>query len=210
MELLMALGVTAMVGSVVASPAPGSAAEELLRRVEARQHAASGLTARFVQTYKSGLLGREVVESGNVSVKAPGRMLWEYKQPEKKTFVSDGRTFYFYVPADRQVIVRDQAGEKGVAALLLSGGEVSRGFAVELQPAAAGFQRLRLTPRQADPEVQEVLLDVDEGARIRAIEVRDAQGNRSLFRFESIREGVKLPDRLFRFEIPRGVEVIAG
>jgi outer membrane lipoprotein carrier protein len=209
MELLMALAVTAIVGSIAPAPATDRG-EELLRRVEARHRAAGTLTAHFVQSYTSGLLGRTLVERGTVKVKSPGRMLWEYKEPEKKTFVSDGRTFYFYVPADRQVVIREQAGEKGVAALLLSGGEVLRQFAVETQPGAPGLQRLRLTPRRPDPEVEDVLLDVDDEGRIHAIEVHDAQGNRSVFRFDSIREGVSLPDRLFRFEVPKGVEVITG
>jgi outer membrane lipoprotein carrier protein len=209
MELLMALGVTAIMGTVATAPSdPG---EEFLRRVEARHRAAGTLTARFVQSYTSGLIGRTLVERGTVSIKSPGRMLWEYKDPEKKTFVSDGRAFYFYVPADRQVVIREQAGEKGVAALLLSGGEAVGQFAVEVRPgAAAGLTRLRLVPRRPDPEVEDVLLDVDDQARIHAIEVHDAQGNRSQFQFDSIREGVSLPDRLFRFEIPKGVEVIAG
>ena len=72
------------------------------------------------------------------------------------------------------------------------------------------MQRLRLTPKKADPEVERVFLDVDQGDRIRAVRVRDAQGNESLFEFDDIHENVGLPDRLFRFEVPRGVEVVAG
>ena len=30
-------------------------------------------------------------------------MRWEYKNPEEKLFVSDGKTVFLYVPADRQV-----------------------------------------------------------------------------------------------------------
>ena len=43
-----------------------------------------------------------------------------------------------------------------------------------------------------------------------AVAVRDAQGNESRFAFEGIKENVGLPDRLFRFQIPEGVEVVAG
>ena len=77
-------------------------------------------------------------------------------------------------------------------------------------PPAPGMQRLRLTPKKADPEVERVFLDVDPGDRIRAVRVRDAQGNESLFEFDGIRENVGLPERLFRFEVPRGVEVVTG
>jgi outer membrane lipoprotein carrier protein len=104
-----AIAIRALLAHPVLLPlAEASPAESLVRRLEAHQARVGDLTARFVQTYRSGVLGREVVERGRVSIKRPGRMLWEYKDPEKKTFVADGKTFYFYVPADRQVIVRDQ------------------------------------------------------------------------------------------------------
>jgi outer membrane lipoprotein carrier protein len=229
-ELVAALGVTAVLlasvpvlaaaeppaaptaSSSLSSAAAPDAANALARRIGQRHQRVADLTARFVQTYRSGMLAQEVVERGVVSLKRPGRMLWEYKDPEKKTFVSDGKTFYFYVPADRQVIVRDQAGQRGIPALLLSGrDDLLEEFDAALEPPpASGLQRLRLTPRKADPEVERVFLDVDGADRIRAVRVRDVQGNESRFEFDAIRENVGLPDRLFRFEVPRGVEVIAG
>lgn len=213
-ELVAALGLTGAILGLQGAPAAATVgpAQALARRIEQRHQRVADLTARFVQTYRSGLLSQEVVERGVLSLKRPGRMLWEYRDPEKKTFVSDGKTFYFYIPADRQVIVREQAGERGLPALLLSGREdLLRDFDASLEtPPAPGMQRLRLTPKKADAEVERVFLDVDQGDRIRAVRVRDAQGNESRFEFDGIRENVGLPDRLFRFEVPKGVEVVAG
>jgi outer membrane lipoprotein carrier protein len=210
MELLTALTLTGVLAML--APAAADPAQDLARRIEQRHRASSDLTARFVQTYRSSLIGREIVERGVVSIKQPGRMRWEYQRPEKKTFVSDGKTFYFYVPADRQVIIRDQAGDRGVPALLLSGqGDLLQQFEAGMETApAAGRSRLRLVPRKADPEIEKVLVDVDEAARIRSIQVFDAQGNVSRFDFDDIRENVGLKDRLFRFDIPNGVEVVSG
>lgn len=191
---------------------PGApAAEAAARRIEDRHRSVVDLTARFVQTYRSGILGREIVERGNLSLKRPGRMLWEYRDPERKTFVSDGRSFYFYVPADRQVIVRDQAGEQGVAVELLSGRlDILGRFEVALEARPQGGERLKLTPRKPDPDVEQAYVESDPKGRITAIEILDAQGNRSEFRFEAIHENVGLPDTLFRFRIPDGVEVLTG
>mgnify|MGYP003694233875 CR=1 FL=1 len=36
----------------------------------------------------------EVVERGTLAIKKPGRMRWEYKEPEHKLFVSDGKQFF--------------------------------------------------------------------------------------------------------------------
>lgn len=212
MVLLTSLAVS---GALLAAPANAtsslpSPAEALARRIEERHRNVADFTARFVQTYRSGVLGREVSERGNVSVKPPGRMLWEYRDPERKTFVSDGRTFYFYVPADRQVIVREQAGDRGLLGRLLSGGEILGEFDAGLETTPTGGARLRLTPRKPDPDLDRVYIEPDATDRIRSIEIVDAQGNHSQFRFDDMRENVGLSDRLFRFEVPKGVEVISG
>jgi outer membrane lipoprotein carrier protein len=114
------------------------------------------------------------------------------------------------VPADRQVIVKEQAGEQGIPAFLLAGQGILEQFQVFPEPPLPGRERLRLVPRKADPEVERIYLDVDAEARVRAIEVWDVQGGHSRFQFEDVKENVGLPDAQFRFEVPRGVEVVAG
>ena len=94
-----------LLAGLLAQPA---AAKGLIERMEERTRRTTSLTAEFVQTYRSAALGREQVERGTLKIKRPGRMLWEYREPERKTFLSDGKAFYFYVPAERQVIVREQ------------------------------------------------------------------------------------------------------
>jgi len=209
--LLVLLALLGQTPPAAPAPSGGASAEELARRIEARHRTVRDLTARFVQTYRSGLVGREIVESGTLSLKRPGRMRWEYHEPERKTFVSDGQKYYFYVPADRQVVVREQAGDRSVTTLLLTGqADILAEFNVALEPPENGRARLRLTPRRENAEVQQVVLEVDERHLIRAIRVRDAQGSESRFQFEGIRENVGLEDRLFRFDIPRGIEVVKG
>jgi outer membrane lipoprotein carrier protein len=192
--------------------ADAALARSVLERVEKRQAAASDLVARFTQSYRSGMLGREVVERGVVSIKRPGRMRWEYKDPERKLFVSDGKTFYFYVPADRQVIVSEQDEERSLAGRLLSGrGGIADEFAASMEePLEEGVLRVKLVPVRQQPDVQRAFLDVEPTGRIRSILLEDVQGNRTRFRFDSVRENTGLKDELFRFVVPPGVEVIRG
>jgi outer membrane lipoprotein carrier protein len=183
-------------------------AREIVRRLEERQGAVADMTAHFVQTYRSGVLGREIVESGVLSLKPPGRMRFEYREPERKLFVADGEQYFFYVPADRQVITGSQDDGRGVAVRLLSG------RAGILEEFDASFEepggRIVLVPRGSDPDVERVWLEVDESGRIRSIEVVDVQANRSEYRFDEIRENVGLKDGLFQFRVPDGVEVVSG
>jgi outer membrane lipoprotein carrier protein len=202
---------TVLLACLALAPTPTpSNAEALAQRVEQRQRGVQDLQGRFTQSYRSGILGREIVESGTLAVKKPGLMRWEYDDPERKTFVSDGKTFYFYVPADKQVIVRDQSDSRGVTADLLSGHlDILGQFDVGLE-TANGRERLRLVPKKTDGEIERLYLEADASARITAIEIFDAQGNRSRFDFKDMKENVGLSDKLFHFQIPRGVEVVSG
>jgi outer membrane lipoprotein carrier protein len=170
------------------------------------------MVARFTQSYRSGMLGREIVERGTVSIKRPGRMRWEYKDPEAKLFVSDGRTFYFYVPSDKQVVVSEQDASRSLAARLLTGqgGILDEFVAMLEEPLEEDVLRLLLVPRQPHADVERATIDAEPGGRIRSVLLEDAQGNRTRFRFENVRENTGLADGLFRFDPPKGVEVIRG
>ena len=56
----------------------------------------------FIQIFEDPL-NRKQQESGHLYLMRPRMMRWEYQNPEDKLFISDGKTVYFYVPADRQV-----------------------------------------------------------------------------------------------------------
>ncbi|HEY8232880.1 MAG TPA: outer membrane lipoprotein carrier protein LolA [Vicinamibacteria bacterium] len=187
-------------------------ARGLVRAIEEHHARLSDMVARFSQSYRSGMLGREIVERGVVSLKRPGRMRWEYKDPEPKLFLSDGRTFYFYVPADKQVVVSEQDPKHSLAARLLSGaGGILDEFDASLEePLEDGVLRLRLVPRQPQADVERATIDAEPSGRIRSILLEDPQGNRTRFRFEGVRENTGLEERLFRFEPPKGVEVVRG
>jgi len=212
---LLPIVLAALVPAPPAAPAGNSDADlarSLVRRIEERYGRTTDLVARFTQAYRSGMLGREIVERGVVSIKQPGRMRWEYTDPEKKLFVSDGRTFYFYVPADRQVVVSEQDATRSLAARLLSGrGGLLDEFDASLdEPPEDGVFRVKLVPRREQPDVERAFVDVEPSGRIRSILLQDVQGSRTRFRFESVRENTGLKDKLFRFDVPAGVEVVHG
>ncbi len=199
---------------LVAAPVAQSSdsARGLVRAIEQHHARTTDMVARFTQSYRSGMLGREIVERGTVSIKRPSRMRWEYKDPEPKLFVSDGRTFYFYVPADKQVVVSEQDEGRSLAARLLTrpGGILDEFEASLEEPLEEGVLRLRLQPREPQADVERATVDAEPGGRIRSVLLEDAQGNRTRFRFEDVRENTGLADGLFRFEPPKGVEVIRG
>src|SRR5882762_288053 len=85
------------------SPLAGNReAGELASRMEARYRSAKTLQASFLERYvENGAVLR--TEAGTAYFRRPRKMRWEYERPEKDLFLVDGKTAWFYVPADRTV-----------------------------------------------------------------------------------------------------------
>jgi outer membrane lipoprotein carrier protein len=185
--------------------------EALARGLQERYQSIRDFSADFVQTYRAGVLRTQTSESGTVAVKKPGKMHWTYTKPERKELVSDGRKLYWYVPEDKQVIVRDAADEASTPALFLSGkGDIARDFTPSLvDGAVAGAVALKLVPRRSEPEYEYLVVTLDPSSlQIRALTTRDHQGGESAITFSNMKENRGLPDKDFVFTVPRGVTVV--
>jgi outer membrane lipoprotein carrier protein len=186
---------------------------ETARALQQKYDGVKDFTADFTHTYEGGVLKRKSIERGTVQIKKPGRMRWEYTAPEKKTFVSDGRMIYSYVPADKQVIrspVPDGDTATTAVLFLVGKGNLVRDFDVSYaETAIAGAVALRLDPRQKQNDYDWLIVVVDRATlQIRALTAADQQGGRSTFAFTNYRENTGVADNVFAFKIPRGADVI--
>jgi outer membrane lipoprotein carrier protein len=189
--------------------------DELARRIQSRYEGIKDFSASFEQKYAGGALKKQSVERGTVQVKKPGRMRWEYVEPERKLFVSDGRRLYAHVPADKQVIVSAVPGDDQATTpvLFLAGkGNLTRDFTVastSVAGAPAGTVAIKLVPRRREQEYDWLALVVDaQSLALRMLVAGDSQGGTSSFTFSNMKENVGLADSLFTFRIPRGTDVI--
>ncbi len=161
-------------------------------------------------------------------------MRWEYERPENDLFLVDGKTAWFYVPADHTVTrvpAKQSADLRTPLALLAGEMKVSRICSrVELadaeKPLREGDAVLRCKVRGEkqnaasadDPDsvlggggTDAVFFEVarDSGELVRLI-VRQAGGIEVEFRFENWRFDPALPDTMFRFQPPTGVAIVNG
>lgn len=201
------------------APAPRSpqdsaspAAQDIAAALQKKYDGVRDFTADFVHDSQGGLLRTKQTESGVVQVKKPGKMRWDYRKPEPKVFVSDGRRIYLYVPADNQVIISPVPDEDQAttAVLFLVGkGNLTRDFTVTFADGASpGTYALRLEPRLPERDYDWLQIVVDRGTmQIRSLSAADSQGGRSTFQFSNFKENVGLSDKTFEFKIPRGADV---
>jgi outer membrane lipoprotein carrier protein len=191
-------------------------APELAQALQKKYDTIRDFSADFTHTYQGGALKRRLTERGRVVIKKPGKMRWDYTDPERKAFISDGTRMYFYIPADKQVIVSPVPtdDEATTPALFLMGkGRLTTDFTPSLVELPAGLPAgslaLKLLPKSRQPEYDWLVLAVDPATLvIRGLVTGDAQGGTSTFSFANMKENVGPADNQFEFKPPRDVDVV--
>lgn len=198
---------------LLAPPQPRPTATDAARALQQKYDRVKDFTADFTHLYEGGVLKKKTSEHGTVVIKKPGMMRWDYSEPEKKEFVSDGHKIYSYVPADKQVVISTMppGDEATTAVLFLTGkGNLTRDYDVSYaEGAPPDAWALKLEPRRKQRDYDWLILVVDRATlRIRALTAADQQGGTSTFTFTNYRENTGVPDKAFEFRIPRGADVI--
>jgi outer membrane lipoprotein carrier protein len=185
-------------------------------RVQRVYDEASALRCEFVQLYRSGTTGKITEASGELRLKKPGKMRWDYQNPDKKLYVSDGGTVYWYIPAERQVtkMSLEQADQEQTQIMFLTGrGNLNRDFEVtqeQLQESLySGSYLLHLAPKREE-DFDYIVLEVNPSDfYVERMIVVDTFGNSTDYRFLDIRPA-QISDTEFEFTVPKGVEVFEG
>lgn len=188
--------------------------KEIIKKVESRMAYIKNLTADFKQSFFDASMGEVEESTGRVFIQKPLKMRWEYIEPAKQTIISDGESFYFYVPRDKQVMVEPLGRllDSRSPALFLAGNKkLAELFHIELEPTSNKYRigdiRLRLRPREKSLMVTRIVVSVDKtDFTIRSFTLFDWAGNRTEIEFLNMDINVKIDNEKFIFIKPKGVE----
>lgn len=192
-------------------PLCASAADvtKVLKDIEKRYNGVKTLQVSFEETYKAQ--GRSRTESGDLYLRKPGRMRWEYSKPAGKLFVSDGKNVYFYSPESNRaekMKLKETEDMRAPMAFLLGRLDFDRDFG-EYQSRAEGANLfITAIPKSDKMPYRQVSFVVSPDARIERLIV--AGQDASTLEFAFYRESVNPPinDKMFQFQVPNGAEFI--
>lgn len=171
--------------------------------------AMQGMEASFTHSFTPKGFKTSQVESGSVIFGSLPAMRWTYSRPEEKLFVFDGSRSWFYVPADKQVMIgRITDARKRELPFLLLGDPAARDrhFIVKQSPRGRNMVTT-LQPRDRAALVKSVTVTTAPSNLIQSIEYTDREGNRTLFSFSGYHRKTASADT-FRFDPPAGVQII--
>ena len=185
---------------------------EVVRKLQARYDATKDFTADFSEAVEAATLGKTLESSGQVFFKRPGRMRWEFVEPEQQTIVADGQTLWVHQPDHHQVLktpFRAAFQSATPISFMFGVGELAKEFTPSLVPIpGTDAIRLKLVPKQ-EHEIGVLVLDVNaQTYDIVAAEVTDPLGNVTRLKFSNLKRDVGLEDSKFAFETPPGTDVV--
>jgi outer membrane lipoprotein carrier protein len=199
-----------VVGSAQALPS----LHEVAQAVDQHYDRLRTLGADFTEIYQGA--GIERTESGTLWLKKPGKMSWEYRSPEEKLFVSDGKDAWLYLPAEKQVrksSLKSLEDLRSPLAFLLGKTKLEKelnglSFAPDVQTWKPENAILRGVPRGMEDRVNQVLIEVTPQHQIARILIHAADDSITEYRFSNQKEDVQIPEGKFHFAPPAGTETI--
>ena len=185
--------------------------DALLKGVEARYNKAKTLQVVFHEEYTP--LGRpRRSESGMLQLRKPLKMRWDYDQPKGKLFVSDGKFLWLYTPSENRyekMKLQESEDMRAPLAFLLGKLNFEKEFRnIQAKPEGPGEQRIFAEPKSDNLPYSAVEFVVGPQNRILSVKVTGFDRSILEFRFDDEKVDPALNDKLFRFQVPKGAELI--
>jgi len=147
--------------------------------------------------------------SGTFVFARPGKFIWTYQKPYEQLLQADGDTLYLYDKDLNQVTTRKLGGALGSspAAILFGSNDLEKNFTLAEAGTHDGLEWLNATPKSKDTTFEQIGIGLKDGIP-QAMELKDNFGQTVLLKFTSFQRNPALGAQTFKFEIPKGAEVV--
>jgi len=176
------------------------------------------LKANFQQTKVFTLFEDKTESGGKLTYKRPGKILWEFEEPNPSKLVINKEIAWLYLPKIKQVQKVNLKDKAQTESLLIgfgtSAAEIQDSYEVNLVGADKVDQKeayiLELIPKkELSSYFSKILLWIDQEKWIPTkTELVESSGDTTTIEFTAIQLNTHIPDDLFNFKIPNGAEVI--
>lgn len=185
---------------------------EILNSVQKTYDLTKTFKADFVQISYLKIMDQTQTAKGEVFIKKPGKMKWDYKAPDPQILTSNDAGIWLYMPEEKQVtkMQMENIYSSNTPAMFLVGkGKLSESFKVDNVINKNNLITLTLLPKDSEMNINRLLLFVDDkNYQITGSSVYDNLGNKTEIQFSSIQINQTISDNFFNFNVPEGVDVV--
>lgn len=184
--------------------------ETVLTGIEQR-YSGRDFTADFFQTSLLAAIDITETANGKALFSHPGKMRWEYQEPERQAIITNGTTLWIYRIEENQVVLGDAVTffkSGGGGAFLSDITLIRAGYDITLDRIETDFITLVMVPKTKNPEISTIGIRVLRTTfDIDRVETTNIYGDTTILKFKDI--NFHTIDRsLFEFEIPQGTDLL--
>jgi len=190
-------------------------------RVQAFYEQTRTVEARFQQHFWIRAYSRTQSSRGTIVIQRPGRIRFDYAQPQGKVVVSTPAGYVFFEPGEDgspgQVMRGTTEGASSALGFLTGTARLDRDFRLALRapggaPAPENTDALELRPRRADPHFRRIVLYVSNSADtvgvVRRVSIEDPDGNWNRFDFSGFQFNRDVNASTFDYQAPTNAREI--
>lgn len=147
--------------------------------------------------------------SGTFVFARPGKFVWTYQKPYEQLLQADGETLYIYDKDLNQVTTRKLGNALGSspAAILFGSNDLEKNFTLSEAGERDGLEWLNATPKTKDTTFEQIAIGLKDGVP-QAMELKDNFGQTTVLKFTSFQRNPSLGAQQFKFDVPKGAEVV--
>lgn len=178
----------------------------MLKGVEDRYNHTETLEVAFTSSYT--MKGRKRTEKGELYLRKPGRMRWEYSSPVGKLFGSDGKFVYSYFPDEKRfekASLKATEDMKAPLAFLLGKLQFDRDFRQFRTEPDGPSTFVTAIPKSDKLPYTEVTFLIDPNFTIRWLNVKGQDGSQMDYAFSAEKRNPPIAESMFKFTPPLGV-----
>ena len=193
-------------------------------RLQNKYNTIESLSLDFVQNTRGQLTGRPKIGRGHayfVKNTTPGKMRWNYSDPDRQILVSDGKTFSMYFESLQQMIVTPATAlDKDITYSFFTGsGNLLEDFYIadgehKIDNPVDETVVIKLTPKVSQSQVASIQIWITSDSLIRRMEILDLFDTITVLNFSNLQvDAMDLSDtakleKLFSFTPPENTEII--
>lgn len=196
-----------LIGSIFHFATAQNAANQLINQL----NTLNSMQANFAQTSYDAHNRVLKNATGTMALKKPGKFRWQTQSPNQQLIIADGQNIWIY-DADLQQATKQSQNKPNAPtfnpAYLLSGavGSLPQKFNITLA-SSNGNQVYTLTPKDSNAMFKSIQLTFKNNTLMQ-MTVVDNLSQLTNFGFNNVNLNNSLDDSLFRFEPPKGTDII--
>lgn len=154
--------------------------------------------------------GTGKTSSGSMAIQRPGKFRWEIAQPNHQIIIADGKNLWIYDVDLEQATKKKLTKDTNSPAILLSGSTsaIEKRFKITSFRERGDRLHFQLKPKQNHDMFQSVELEFIN-QMLSIMSVNDNLGSKTTFYFSNVKVNPRLSPKLFIFQAPKNVDVLA-